>query len=73
MSSEWKSDQNPPPRLKYLNRDNSNGFVEWLYLWTADMAEWGKRVRKDILRIEEKLGIEKGDPGDPPGGPPNGD
>ena len=35
-------------------------------VWMEDMERWGKQVHKDILRLEVKTGIVKGDPGDPP-------
>lgn len=34
--------------------------------WTYEMWRWGRRVREDILAVERKLGMPKGDPGDPP-------
>lgn len=38
--------------------------------WIKDMVEWGKRVRNDILRLENVTGLSQGDPGDPPPPPP---
>lgn len=34
--------------------------------WAQDMTGWAKAVRDDLLRIENKLGLPHGDPGDPP-------
>jgi hypothetical protein len=46
-------------------------------VWVRDMREWsnkfvawGERVRQDIIRLEEKTGIGRGDPGSPPPPPP---
>jgi hypothetical protein len=46
---------------------------EALRAWAKEMVEWGKRVRNDILRLENVTGLTEGDPGEPPGPPPNGD
>jgi hypothetical protein len=40
-----------------------------LALWMEAMYNWGKHVRKDIIRLEEATGIGPGDPGDPPSPP----
>ena len=32
--------------------------------------EWGEKVRADIVRLEQKIGLPKGDPGSPPPPPP---
>lgn len=75
--SEWKSDDNLPPRFEDLDltgaSDDLKAIVKWLYMHARDHNKWGKRVRGDIIRLEEAAGISQGDPGDPPGGPPNGD
>lgn len=38
--------------------------------WRHQFEDWGERVRRDIIRLEEKTGIAQGDPGPPPPPPP---
>lgn len=44
--------------------------VKWMYQWTRDMNAWGQDMRDDLIRLEGQAGFPSGDPGDPPGGPP---
>jgi hypothetical protein len=58
------------PKGDSINKDEWNR-------WYLDLFEWGKRVRRDILVIEEHLKDQRkltdddfyGDPGDPPPDP----
>jgi hypothetical protein len=51
-----------PPKEVGMPDEHFNHFVRW----TECLVEWCERVREDILRIEEQLGMEQGDPGPPP-------
>ena len=71
---EWPSDD---PSSWYRDPEAHEGppatteeLIRWLKLYTADLAAWGQDVRDDIIRLEAACGIARGDPGDPPGGPP---
>ena len=44
--------------------------LEWMYQWARDMNAWGQDMRDDLIRLEGQAGFPSGDPGDPPGGPP---
>ena len=44
--------------------------VKWIYQWARDMNAWGQDMRDDMIRLEGQAGFPSGDPGDPPGGPP---
>lgn len=44
--------------------------VKWLRNWAWDMERWGQDMRDDLIRLEGQAGFPSGDPGDPPGGPP---
>lgn len=71
---EWPSDDKTVwPQLAASERNpfsNTDELVRWLKIYTADLAAWGQDVRDDIIRLEAACGIAPGDPGDPPGGPP---
>jgi hypothetical protein len=49
---------------------NFNSMLEWMYQWMRDMSTWGQDMRDDLIRLEGQAGFPTGDPGDPPGGPP---
>jgi len=53
-----------------LKLDDFNGFVTWFRAWAADLESWGQDMRDDLIRLEGQAGFPTGDPGDPPGGPP---
>jgi hypothetical protein len=44
--------------------------VDFLRSWCNDMERWGQDMRDDLIRLEGQAGFPSGDPGDPPGGPP---
>lgn len=44
--------------------------VKWVRAWSNDMERWGQDMRDDLIRLEGQAGFPTGDPGDPPGGPP---
>lgn len=54
MAKHWKIDGK--------NTVNKKGLAKWI----RDMVKWGKRVRKDIRRLENAGRMAAGDPGDPP-------
>jgi hypothetical protein len=56
-----------------VRKEDFEEVLKWLYQYARDMHAWGRDVRDDIVRLEEKAGLAPGDPGDPPDGPPNGD
>lgn len=54
-------------------RDYEARLKNWarkMRLWGAEFVQWGARVQADIIRLEEKTGIARGDPGSPPPPPP---
>ena len=53
-----------------VKQGNFNAMVKWMYQWTRDMNAWGQDMRDDLIRLEGQAGFPTGDPGDPPGGPP---
>lgn len=40
--------------------------IKRLVKWMRCVVEWGEDLRDDLIRLEGKLGISVGDPGDPP-------
>jgi hypothetical protein len=44
-----------------------------LRVWAQETYAWLQILHADLLRLEEEQGFKRGDPGDPPGPPPNGD
>jgi hypothetical protein len=40
--------------------------IKKLAEWMQAMYDWGRHVRRDILRLEGATNIGPGDPGDPP-------
>ncbi len=79
---EWKADdkeylKNVPDHDSIVQGDDQitkaqfDALLKWLYQWTRDLHSWGEDVRDDIIRLESAAGIGKGDPGDPPAGPPD--
>ncbi|UCC82667.1 MAG: hypothetical protein JSW46_17085 [Gemmatimonadota bacterium] len=63
--------QNDPCR-DFQTRDATDGVVltvedfNHLVQWTECLYEWGRRVRNDIIELEERVGKSGGDPEDPP-------
>jgi len=79
---EWKADDDEHlkkvpkyesivPATNQITKADFDALAKWLYQWTRDMHSWGQDVRDDIIRLESAAGIAQGDPGDPPGGPPD--
>jgi hypothetical protein len=56
-----------------VHKGTFEAMVKWMYQWTRDMNAWGQDLRDDLIRLEGQAGFALGDPGDPPGGPPNAD
>lgn len=50
--------------------DDFKALIVWMKQWFEDFEAWGQDVRDDIIRVEGQAGFAIGDPGDPPGGPP---
>jgi hypothetical protein len=71
---EWASDDAAVwPGIAATKRNpfgSMDELVKWLKIYTDDLAAWGQDVRDDIIRLEAACRIPQGDPGDPPGGPP---
>ena len=66
-----------PPGVSYKTKRVSDPAQADLRTWSKELREWGIRVRRDILVIEEHLKDQYkltnndfyGDPGDPPPDP----
>ena len=72
--AEWQRKQRSSWQYRTTAPDwelhgNDSVDYEKLKNWMADMVDWGKRVRRDILRLEAAAGLSEGDPGDPPPSP----
>jgi len=76
----WKADEHLKLVKRYkrivggrgkVSKKKLKPLVKWMYQWTRDMHTWGECVRDDIIRLEAAVGLPPGDPGDPPGGPPD--
>ena len=53
-----------------VHEDKFEDMLKWMYQWMRDMSAWGQDMRDDLIRLEGQAGFPSGDPGDPPGGPP---
>jgi hypothetical protein len=56
----------PWPRYPLPDPKVTPEHIDHLVQWMNSIIAWGENVRDDILRLEVKVGIDTGDPGDPP-------
>lgn len=58
----WPDDWKTEPRPTQLQEADIKRLAQWM----KAMAEWGRHLRDDLLRLEGAAGFVLGDPGDPP-------